>query len=317
MNQLFKTVKSNIHYIVLMILIITMTIILFVKEETELIIISKDYVYSVYHSDNYEKIELELLTNNKDDYHFTKDYIISSTLYNETQELSVTITNITVSNEPIAFLDEEFNQVLIELELPFVSNDYLVEIEDAFLEVVYDNNESIAVSIGELNYLFLTNYGRDISLNNLSATHEEYRQVNTVGGVNIELGNLSDHNINITNIDILSNSIHINKDYITKQEPCDYTSTVSACIDTEFNIFNAPLREEPVSILLGKNNTISLYLPLTYSDKYQFIYEFAIIINYEVNGIKEQTIIDDFPYMNTSIFNSLNEDDIHVYHIQN
>lgn len=294
-----------------------MTLILFIKEENDLIIISKDYVYSIYHSDNYETIKLELLTNNKEDYHFIKDYIISSTIYNDDQELSVTITNISISNESIDFLNDQFNQVLIELKLPFVSNDYLVEIEDAYLEIVYDNNESIAISIGEINYLFRTNYGRDISLNNLSATHEEYKLVNTVGGVNIELGNLSNSNINITNIDILSNSIHINKDYITEQEACEYTSTVSDCLNTEFNIFNAPVREEQLNILLGKNNSINLYLPLTYSETYRFIYEFVIIIDYEINGIKSQTVIDNFPYMSTSIFSTLSEEDSHVYTIQN
>jgi len=317
MTQLYQILKRNIHYLVLVTLLIAMSLVLFIREEQELIIISKDYMYSIYHSDNYETIEIELLTNNKENYHFEKDYIIASTIYNQNQELSVTITNITTQNEPISFLNQEFNQVMIELELPFVSNDYLVEIEDAYLEIIYDNNESITISIGEINYLFLDNYGRDISVNNLSATHEEYLLVNTIGGVNIELGNLSDHNINITNIDILSNSIHINNNYIKEQVACEYTSTVHDCLDTEFNVFNAPLLEEEVNILLSKNNSINLYLPLTYSDKYHYIYEFALIIDYEINGIQSQTIIDDFPYMSTSIFNTLSEDDINVYFIQN
>jgi hypothetical protein len=293
-----------------------MTLILFVKEEKELIIISKEYVYSVYHSDNYETIDIELLTNNKEDYHFEKDYIISSKIYNQNQELSVSITKISTYNEAIILLDQEFNQVMIELELPFVSNDYLVEIEDAFLEIIYDNNESINISIGEINYLFLDNYGRSISLGNLSATHEEYLGVNTIGGVNLELGNQTNHNINITNIDIISNSIHINKDYIKEREACEYTNIAKTCLDIEYNVLNAPLSEEEVNILLGKNSDISLYLPLTYNGKYNFIYEFALLIDYEVNGIKERLVIDDFPFMSTSIFSSFSEDDIHVYTIQ-
>ena len=316
MNRLFQILKNNAHYLILIVLIIAMTLVLFVREEQELIIISKDYVYSVYHSDNYETIDIELLTNNKDDYHFEKDYVISANIYNEDQELSVSVVNISTYNESISYLDKEFNQVMIELKLPFISNDYLVEIEDAYLEIVYDNNESINISIGEINYLFLENYGRDISLNNLSATHEEYLGVNTVGGVNIELGNLADHNINITNIDILSKSIHINKHYINEQDACEYTATVHECLDTELNIFSAPLGEEELYILLGKNNTTQLYLPLTYSGKYKFIYEFALVIDYEVNGQKLQTIIDDFPYMSTSIFHTFSEDDIHVYQFQ-
>lgn len=292
-----------------------MTLVLLIKEEKELIIISRDYVYSIYHTNNYETIDIELLTNNKEDYHFEESYIIATTIYNETQELSVNITEITTDDNLIQFQNNELNQVIIKLELPFISNDYLVEIEDAYLEIIYDNNESINISIGEVNYLFNEHINRTISLNNLSATHELYKGVNTLGGVNIELGNLTEHNINITNIDILSNSIHINKHYIKEQPACEYTSTVSDCLDTEFTIFNAPLSDEEVNILLGKNNIISLYLPLTYTEKYPFIYKFALVIDYEVNGEHGQAIIDDFPYMNTSLFSSLHEEVLNVYTI--
>ena len=132
-----------------------MTLVLLIKEEKELIIISRDYVYSIYHSDDYETIEIELLTNNIEDYHFESDYIVSSTIYNEEQELSVNIISITSNQDTLEFQNEELNQVHIKLKLPFTSNDYLVEIENAFLEIIYDNNESIKISIGEINYLFL------------------------------------------------------------------------------------------------------------------------------------------------------------------
>lgn len=295
-------------------LTLTLSILLLIKEEREVIIITRDYPYSIYHSDNYETIDIEVLTNEPDSYHFSKDYIVSSSFYTEEEELSTSIKDIKKSNHKVLYLEQDFYVVTFRLQLPFESNNFLIEMEEVHLELIYDNQEIIKLQVGELTYLFDDSRYLSMSLSNLSATHEMVHGYNTIGGVNVELSNTSEYNILITDINILSSTVHINKDAVKTNTTCDYIDTVKDCIGVEYYDFYQEYQDSTLSTLLGKNNTIELYLPLIY-EKSKFIYDFSIIIEYKINNQIEHFVIDNFPYMKTSIFTTFNEDDFHVYRL--
>lgn len=313
MNPFIRTLSKNSLYLLLIGLLITLSILLFIKSDNDVKILAKEKIFSIYHSNNLETIEVELLTTNKESFHFIEEYIVSSALFTEDERLSVQVTNIEKTNNTILYNEEVYDQVIITLKLPFVSNDLLIEMEEVSLELIYENEEVLQFKVGEFNYLFLDDYGTDITLGNLSATHEIINGYNTIGGVSIELGNSSDHNIYIKDIRILSNDVHINKTEISEYTSCGFTDRVKDCLQLDYYNFNEVFDDIELNILLGRNNTIDLYLPLLYNSDISYIYEFAIVIEYEVNTIPKQIIIDNFPYMKTSIFNEMNEEDIHVY----
>ncbi len=314
MKRLSLLKKSNILYVLIIMLTITLTILLLVKEEEEVIVITREYPYSIYHSDNYETIDIEVLTNAPYSYHFDNDYIVSSSLKNEKEQIHTSIKDIKKSTHAVSYLNQDFYVVTIRLQLPFTSTEYLLELEDADLVLLYENQEEVSVLIGDIAYLFNDNQSTGITLSNLSATHEEINGYNTIGGVNIELSNTSDHNIVLKDISLLTNDVTVNNDAVLTNKTCEYTTTVSQCLGRESYDFHEDILQSQLSILVGKNNTLELYLPLLYNNT-SFIYEFAIVIEYSINNKVEQLIVDNFPYMKTSIFTTFNEDDFNVYYL--
>lgn len=317
MKRLFQLSKRNLIYVLIIMLTITLTLLLLIKEETELIIISREYPFSIYHSDNYETIDIELLTNYPNSYHFDSEFIASTKATNTEEELSLSLKDVRKSSHSIYYQDMEFYLVTFSLTVPFTSNDLEIEMENVTLEILYDNNETIEFKIGELNYLFNDSNNSSMTLSNLSATHEDVNGYNTIGGVNIELSNTSMSNIVIKDIKLLSNSVHLNKSAMITGKTCDYISSVRDCLGVDNYDFNQEYNDEILNTLLGKNNSVELYIPLIYENKTDFIYEFAIVIEFQINSEIETLIIDNFPYMKTSVFTTFDEDEFNVYTFTN
>ncbi len=307
--------KNKIPHIFLIILITILIFVLLLKEDKELIIISNDSIISVYHSDNLETFTIEILTNQPNRYQFDSDFITTIQLKNSEQELSIDIKEIVKSSESITYKEEEMYLITLIMELPFISNDLLIQMERVFCVLNYDNGSSLEFEIGEFNYLFLETFGKDLSLNNLSATHQTVNGFNTIGGISIELGNLSTNNILIKDIDILSLSTSVNKNLTMIRDECNYMSTVEECLGIDVYSFSYPQNSVLSEILVKKNNNTQIYIPLIYTEKYQFIHEFAIIITYEINDEEKTLVIDDFPYMRTSIFSNMETDQVYEYRI--
>jgi|LGVE01.1.fsa_nt_gb hypothetical protein len=305
--------KAKIMYSTVIILVITLSILLYVKDEEELVIISSDSIYSIYHSDVYESFTIEILTNQPQNYYFDNNYLSSASLKNDNQDLSIDITKITHSDNSIYYQEDEFYNLYLTAELSISSDDLLISMDNVFLHLNYMNGEEIVISIGEFNYLFYDSFSSDISLNNLSATHQEVNEINTISGINLELGNLSDSNILITNIGIVSNNVSFNLGYSFIRDECFHTSTVDTCLNVNDYQFNQESNILETNFILRKNNVINLYLPLTYLNNSKFIYRFSIVVTYEINNTEKTFIIDDFPYMKTSLFSDQLEGDFNVY----
>jgi hypothetical protein len=300
----------NAPYIILFITIISLIVVLNINPEVPLVIISKDTVYSQFHTDELETLQIKLLTNKPTDYHFIKDQVISSKIINEEQNISVNIKEIEVSNLPINYNEVLYYPLTISLKIPVNSTNHLLYLDQAKLSLIYENLNQIEVPLGELNYQFLKENPADLVLGNLSATYEKVEEQQTVGGVFLELHNQTNHNIYIKSIDIVSKQIHLNNQYITIDHICDYLETVVSCLGLSYyHFFDSPVLQ--TNTLLRSNNHISLYVPLSYNRDFTFIERFAIAVVYEMNSEEKIWYIDDFPYLNTSPFQSLEEGTYH------
>ena len=309
--------KPRVIYGIMILFIITLTITMFIKEKKDLVIITNDTIYSIYHSDNNEKIAFELLTNQPDNYYFDDTYISSVVIKNNTEEISLELFDIIKGEDEIHYENDEFYHVSITTKMKLVSNDMLISMENVFLEINYENGETVSISIGEFNYLFYEEVNYDISLNNLSANYQEIDDVNTIGGINLHLANVSGSNINITNIQIVSSLVSFNLENILEREECPQTYSTADCLTINEYNFNQNIDIDEIDILLRKDNTIELYLPLLYQEEASFIHRFAFIVTYEINGVEKVFLLDDFPYMRTSIFNDSVKDDFNVYKLPN
>jgi len=294
-------------YAVLAILCIIFTLFLLKETEEECIILTAPKIYSIYHSDDLETIEIEILTNQTDHFYFDKDYINNLSIENEEYTFPVTLLDVISKNETIIFEDNPYQSVTLKLRTELFSTDLLVQIEQANLSITYLNGENISLFIGEFNYLFKGEVRTELALQELSATYEEVDGVQTVGGVNLSLRNRSEQLLEIVDIELVASGVVTNLGMMQKREACLYNMTVSDCLYIDAYSFHI----EPVDTILHEtvlsNHTWNGYIPLSYVD-YPYIDEFAIIITYKMNGTLYQFVLDDFPFMRTANFQESHED---------
>jgi hypothetical protein len=147
----------------------------------------------------------------------------------------------------------------------------------------------------------------------LQGTFGEVNNINTVTGVSIELRNQSDYNVTIKRIDIYSEDISFNNDYlIEKDRKIDMFEEVeSVLLVHAYDFETYESTEQHHSILEGQ--TKMLYIPLLYHDEIKYISRFVIIVTYEINGTEEVFYIDDFIFMNRLNFGPEFEPGYQVY----
>ena len=198
------------------------------------------------------------------------------------------------------------------------SKDYLIDFKKAYLDISYNNEENLKLFIGEFNYLFNEDINSDLGISNLSSTVFKSNEINTVSGIFIELYNMSDENLVITSFDLGSTSVKFNDYYLYEiyNEP-DLFDSVDEILLVENYDFYIDTSSYNKSMLLKENQSVMLYIPLIYLGEIEYIHRFFFQVNYLSNEGETILIIDDIPYVSTSIFQTSLEDGYLVYEIPN
>ena len=297
---------------VLSVLSIFLGILLLTKKETPLKIITSPKMFSMIHSSRTETFKISLLSNKQETYHFDIDYIDSISLHTVNEIIPLTIEEIHINDDGFEY-DETFYVIDFNVKIGFVSEEYILALEEVDVVIEYSNNTSISVYIGDVSYIFDPLVDANLSLSNLSATYTDFDNKRTVSGVYLELLNKSNDSITITNIDIVSNQIHLNNDYRTVPIiPVEMFSSVEEITGVhEYSFLGYEVNENNTVLL--KNNSVDLYIPVLYRGDISYIHRFALEVTYEIDGESFLMYIDDFPYMNTSIFAKEYEPDFRYY----
>lgn len=312
--------KTKIVFGLLAFLLVIFIILLFIPENKTFKIISSPKVFSILKSSDNETFTIQFLVNKNNTYYFDEDFISSASLNSELDEeiIPLIIKEISYDSMIYEYEKDKYYIVEIKLEVGFNSDDFLIEFEKAYLELNYSNNEDLKLYIGEFNYYFNEDINTELSLNNLYSTVKEIDGVNTVTGVYIKLNNISDENLVITNFNLGSNSVYFNNFYLSEifVEPdlFDDVEDVLVLQDYNFNIYTTGIYQ---SILLRENQSVMIYVPLSYIGDINYIHRFYIEIEYENEAGVSKLVIDDFPFINTSIFQDSLEDEYVTYEIPN
>ena len=311
---LMRMKQMRIKYLlfVLSVLSVFLGILLLTKKDTPLKIITSPKMFSMIHSGQTETFTISILSNKQETYHFDMEYIDSISLHTTNEIIPLSIEEIYINDEGYDY-DDMFYVVELRVKIGFVSEEYILNLEEVDMVVEYTNNTSIKVYIGDVFYVFDPLVDQNLSLSNLSATYTDFENKRTVSGVYLELLNKSNDSITITNIDIISNQIHLNNDYRTIPViPVEMFSSVEEITGVHEYSFKGYAVEENTTVLL-RNNSVDLYIPVVYQGDISFIHRFALQVTYEIDGESYQMYIDDFPYMNTSIFTKEYESNFRHY----
>lgn len=288
-------------------------ILLFQKDPVPLKIITSPNIYSYMKSTDVEPVKLSMLINQLDTYYTEQEYVSNIEVFNDSTTIPLTIKNIYQYPEEIIIENQSYYQVDFYVEIGFQSDDYLISIEDAFLHVTYINQEEFSVNIGEFHYIFNESINTDISLGNYMATVFDYDNKRTVSGISLELNNTSSSNIIIKEIQLLSESVSLNNDYsISLQRELDMFESVEDVLLQEFDTEDSYQMDDSNHVL-RVNNSISIYVPINYHGEIKYLHRACIKVVYEIDGETNEMIIDDFPFISTSIFQPEYQNDFILY----
>lgn len=293
--------KTNIAFGFLFFLCIILIITSIVKKEVDTKIIMNPQYISMYHTDDLESFKISVLTTTPEIHHFQSENVSFVNVENDQETVSLKLKEINTYDDQYQYHEQEYYVVDFIFELPFKLENREIQINDANIKITYANGDHLKLYIGEFNYIFKTPSVEDIILSNLSATYQYIDDVETVSGVNISLSNITDSNITIIDIDLLSTNVHMNFGKAVEREECYYKDEVSFCLGEEVYDFEEIL-EQPQSFLHRSGNTIDLYIPMVYLDDSVFLYRFPIIVTYMIQGEMKELVIDDFPFMNKGIY---------------
>ena len=300
-------------------LLLVLSLLLFIKDDSKVEIITSPKIYSIVKSSDNEGFNITILTNNLESYYFNQTYITKIALTSETDEMiPLTLEEITKTNDNYLYDNKQYKALSFKVQIGFSSDDYLVSMNKTYLNITYKNAQEITIYIGEFNYLFSSEENKDISLNNLLSTHGIVNNVDTLTGLFLNLGNISDKNITINKIEIGSKQITANNYYLSElNEIPEYDALPTTILGLDTYYYDNELEDVSKNILLRKNNEILLYLPFNYSGDIAYIYRFYVKVYYVIDGEEKVFVIDDFPYVNTSLFKSELESGFYYYEFYN
>ncbi len=300
-------------------LLIVLAGLLFIEDNPKTKIVVSPKIYSIMKSSDNEQFSIMFLVNDTDSYYFNKEYISNIKISSDNEDIiPCIINNIEKSSEYYIYNEEVYYYLTFELSIGFNSDDYLIFIEKAYLDIDYSNTHKIKLYIGEFNYYFYDEENTDISLNNLLSTHSLINDIDTASGLFLNLGNESPHNITINKIEIGSNNTLANNYYLKEIYSIpDISKTPEEILNIEnynYSIYGEYLEN---NILLRKSNEIMLYVPFSYIGDIPYLYRFYVKVYYVIDSVEKVFVIDDFPYINTSNYKLELESEYYCYEFDN
>jgi hypothetical protein len=275
-------------------------------------LITSPQVYSMKYTELNEEFKIPLMMNKNQTYHLDQNYIVKSSIKSGEEELPISIKNIQVSNETTEINNEQYYMVFLIVNLLIESNDHIIQFDQANLYLKYENEFELDLYIGEFNYVFEESI-QELSLLQLKGSFDEIEGNNTVTGIMLELKNSSGRNITIKRLDLFSKSIGLNNDYlIEKNELINYQDSVESILLIDSYDYESYEISETEYFLLNNQSKL-LYVPLTYHGNIKFISRFVIRVTYLIDGQEKELYIDDFIFMNQSLFEEGFEGNYHFY----
>ena len=303
---------------ILSFLLIALSILLFIEDDITTKVVISPKIYSIMKSSDNELFNITILTNEIDSYHFNEDFISNINLSDEEEVIPIELVEIDKSNESYPYENEIYNFVTFKLRIGFRSDDFLLNFENAHLNIDYSNTDEISLFIGEFNYLFHNEENTDLSINNLFATHAFINDIDTASGLYLNLGNLSEYNITISSVELGASSVASNNYYLREiHDDITIEHTPEQILNIDNYNYQLYSDDYQGSILLRKYNEIRLYVPFSYKADISYLYRFYVKVNYIVNSEEKVFVIDDFPYINTSNYKLELESDYVQYEFDN
>ncbi|MFW5847708.1 MAG: hypothetical protein ACOCVF_02200 [bacterium] len=248
-----------------------------------------------------EVIDIPIFFSEENNFLIDKDNIIDARIKDEHNEVEINIEKIENAYQKTTYENISYFMFYYQIKFnQFAINNLQLNLENSYLEIIYQNETNLQLEIGDLNLLFTSinnhnhiDFTRMYSITNYENNH------NVVKAIYLELENLTGNNIYINSISLLNNKLFANTSEIkTVNFLPEYNMNFNSLLP-EFNSIANEFKDNDCFIFKDKQNLI---IPINHLNKWQFINRFPLIIDYSYNEENYQYIIDDYLF-----FSSLNE----------
>jgi|GEM_PF-7044256 hypothetical protein len=282
-------------------LAIMLAIIMWFSTDEELVVIAKSVNISLAKTDELETFSYDLLTNQTQGYYFDSSYITSISLENTDKVVSLALQSVRIIGDTITIESKKYVPLRLYLRPEIVVSEQDITLLDASLIIQYDNGENLALPFGNFHYLVNMPSQSDFAIGALSATYEVIFGNQTVSSVSMEIHNQTGMMAEITSVFIPSSIATMNLPLARRDQFCSNELTVQECFGLDSYDFHFQPAHKTLSWIILPNQSLEFSIPLSYLID-EPLYRFPIVVNYQVNGIDKWWVMDDFPFMQTALF---------------
>jgi len=307
--------RNNILYVLFALLLLVFIVLISIRKEVDLIIITSPSNYSISSNKN-DGFVISILTNKHDSYYFDTEYISFSELNNNSDQMISVEVNEVLKDDAL-YIYEGTEYYFVHFEISFSVGTFSdIVLSDMHFKITYINDKELSLYIGELYYkVYVDN--DDLSLGNLVATHSTLEFDNTVTGVYIELYNATEYTIYIQSLHLPFESIYFDNFFLRElyQIPNITDQVYDILLLDNYDHFKEYTSYKR-NYTLPPKQYISLYVPIIYNSKISILRRFPISVSYMYKNQEKEFVIDDFPFISKSMFNPEEEGKYMVYYFE-
>lgn len=257
-------------------------------------------------------ININLFVNNKKTYLVDKNQIVSSYLKDKNNEnmLTLEIKDIVYDNKEISYYDDKYYSYTLMFMINFKTENFISWlIDEAILEIEYNDNKKYNINIGSLSINKIDYNSESIIVTDIKPLTSNINDNTFLTGLIIGVRKNTNNVIFLDQINILNSGIFVGNNILEINE-LPKENNFNAVVNYDYS--SVEKGNNNVSITLGEEK-IFLLIPLYY-DNLIIADTFPIEIIFNNNHNKEKYYFYDYVYY-TPIVENISKNNIYTYDI--
>ena len=184
---------------------------------------------------------------------------------------------------------------------------------DAKINIAYNNNEFISLSIGNMCLYFNKNEesNNDLIITKLSAVTNIVNGMETIVGLNVTIYNNADSNIEINKIKI--NNKFYELDYMNYETKSLDAFTNLKERNNNYSYTQISISNGDMKVSIDKSKSFEMFIPIKFTKNIYIVDRLPLYIDYKLSGVDKKMVIDDFQFMSITNALAFNGIDKYVY----
>lgn len=280
--------------LVLIVALIVTIIVVSVKRSEKLNLLVLQKHYSLLYEDK-PTLNVSVYSNKDNNYYLDQNNIDKSFIYNDTDSYATQVLSFTKQENTLNYKDKTYTENVISFKLDVDSNN-LINIENAKAKIVYQNNDVLDLSLGNISFK-KTDTTDNINVSKVQSIVTSFDNYTSLAGILLKLN--SEKEVVIKNITPISSSLKINYNYCLVKNS-DYEVQNNVDLKELFGDSYTPFNHSTTGFNeLTLNGEAVIVLPLTYMTN-EFVDNCGLVIEYVMDDVTYFEIVNPYVLFKTA-----------------